>query len=97
MGPRRRYISLMRRKDPKEITVGISPLGGNGAEGTRAGFAPIRDTSVLYVPLFFDSRVGCYISEQGIDDLDDIDDSAQKRIEFQKEESFRARVGFRRA
>lgn len=76
--------------------VGTSPLGGNGAEGTANHCAAVRNTSILKVPLFYDSRVGGYISEQAIDELNDRDVSLKKQQAFNREEQFRAKAGYER-
>lgn len=87
----------MADKNLKENVVGISPLGGNAIEGTVTGFAEVRNTATEEVPLFYDSRVGSFISEQAIDELDDKDDSDAKRIAHQREDEFRAKIGFKRS
>ncbi len=80
--------------DPKQIIFGISPLGGNAVEGTAPGMAPIRDTSISGVTLYWDSRVSSYISEQAIEELDDEDISLARSAEWEVEESWRQRVGY---
>lgn len=77
--------------------VGISPLGGNSVEGTSPGMAEVRDTSVQEVPLFYDSRVGAFISEQAVQELDDREADLEKARLWQEEEEFRAKVGFRKS
>lgn len=84
-------------KRPQDTVIGTSPLGGNGAEGTVSGFAEVRDTSVQKVPLFWDARVGAYISEQAIEELDDRDNSLAKAQVFNQEEEFKAKAGYRRS
>ena len=86
---------MKNSSNPGETIFGISPLGGNSVEGTGDGMAEVRDTSVQGVPLFWDSRVGAYISEQAIDELNDRDISDRARDGFQKEEEFyqKARQG----
>lgn len=85
------------RRNPQDIVTGISPLGGNGIEGTGSGMAEIRDTSVQDVPLFWDDRAKAYISEQAIEELDDRDISLAKAKVYNEEEEFRAKAGFRRS
>jgi hypothetical protein len=82
--------------NPEENVFGISPLGGNSAEGTGSGLAEVRDTAVQGVPLVFDRRVGNFISEQAVDELDDRDISLARADEFQREESFMVKAGFGR-
>ena len=73
---------------------GISPLGGNSVEGTGDGMAEVRDTEQQGVPLIWDSRVGAYISEQAIQELDDKEISEQKARIHQDELDFRTRAGY---
>lgn len=66
---------------------GISPLGGNAVDGT----------TIEGVPLFWDSRVQAYISEQAIEELDDRDLSLSRAAEYQKEKEFMDKIGSRRS
>ena len=86
----------MGRKDPtlENNVFGISPLGGNSVEGTGDGMAAVRDTAIQGVPLFYDARVGAYISEQAIEELDDREISEQKARIHQEEEEFRQKAGY---
>ncbi len=86
----------MSKKDPtlEDKVFGTSPLGGNSVEGTGDGMAAVRDTDVQGVPLFWDSRVGAYISEQAIQELDDKDISEQKRRIHEEEIDFHQRAGY---
>lgn len=86
----------MGRKDNNlENTVfGISPLGGNSVEGTGDGMAEVRDEDIQGVPLIWDSRVGAYISEQAIQELDDKEISEQKARIHQDEMDFRTKAGY---
>lgn len=86
----------MGKKDKtlENNVFGLSPLGGNSAEGTGDGMAEIRNTEVQGVPLFFDSRVGAYISEQAIQELDDKEVSEEKARIFQEEQDFRQKAGY---
>ena len=75
---------------------GISPLGGNSIEGTGSGLAEVRDTSVQGVPLFWDPRAQAYISEQAIQELDDLDISNYARSEYEKEQAFLQKAGYQK-
>lgn len=75
---------------------GLSPLGGNSIEGTSTGAAPVRDTEVQGVPLFWDHRAQAYISEQAIDELNDRDLSEVRRSEENKEIEFLTKIGYRK-
>lgn len=75
--------------------MGISPLGGNGAEATGACNAPVRETGALSVPLVWDDRVQAFISEQAVENLDDRDDSLAKAEIFNQEQEFKSNVGFK--
>ena len=77
--------------------VGISPLGGNSVEGTSTGMAPVVDSSVQDVPLVYDYRVGCWISEQASQELDDRDYDLAAEEAYQKETEFRNKIGYRRS
>lgn len=91
-------------KDPKKTVTGIndreawgiSPFGGNSVEGTGDGMAAVRDTAVQGVPLFYDSRVDNFISEQAIEELDDREASLIQAEQFNEEEEFRTKAGYRR-
>jgi hypothetical protein len=84
-------------RDPQQTVFGISPLGGNSVEGTGAGMAEIRDTTIQGVPLFYDRRVNAYISELAISELDDRDTSLARNEEARKEEEFRTKAGIQRS
>lgn len=88
---------MSNKRNPNDVTVGISPLGGNSVEGTADGFAPVVDASVQAVPLVYDPRVGAYISEQAVDELDDRDASRETSEQHRKEDEYRAKIGFRRS
>lgn len=75
---------------------GLSPLGGNSIEGTGSGLAEVRDTSVQGVPLFWDDRAQAYISEQAIQELDDRDISEAARAEYERNQTFLTKIGYRR-
>ena len=83
-------------QDPDQNVCGISPLGGNSVEGTNSGddMAAVRDTAEQGVPLFWDSRVNAFISEQAIEELNDKDISLARAREYQKDEEFRQKAGF---
>ena len=74
---------------------GRSPLGGNAKEGTATGFAPIRNTEIMDVPLFYDKRVGDYISKLAIQELDDEEVDEIKQSNFVEREQFLKQAGFR--
>ena len=98
LGSWRRYfrISMNKPSSPEDNVFGISPLGGNSVEGTGPGMAEIRDTSVQGVPLFWDSRVNAYISEQAVDELNDRDIGECAREDHRREESFYNKIGITR-
>ncbi|MEA2036149.1 MAG: hypothetical protein U9O94_01470 [Nanoarchaeota archaeon] len=73
--------------DPEKTVWGISPLGGNAAEGSATG-------EIQGVPLFWDDRVSNYISEQAIEELDDRDLSLALAEDFNNQEKFRQRAGY---
>ena len=83
--------------DFEQNVFGTSPLGGNSVEAAGDGMAAIRDTSVQGVPLVYDHRVKTYISEQAQEELDDRDITLDMAKEFEQEESFRQRVGYRKS
>lgn len=83
----------MKKGILKDTAWGISPLGGNSVEGTGAPNAPVRDSAIQEVPLVYDSRVGSFVSEQGVDDLDDQDDSERKARRWEKDAAWRAKAG----
>lgn len=85
---------MSKKLDNQEVIVGVSPLGGNSVEGTADGMAAVRDTSIQAVPLVWDSRVKAYISEQAVDELDDIDVSEELTRRTLAEEKFRANAGY---
>lgn len=84
-------------RNPQDNVVGTSPLGGSGIEATGACNAPIRDTSVQKVPLLWDDRVGAYISEQAIEELDDREESERRAETTNREEEYRSQSGYRRS
>lgn len=84
----------MKKGILKDKVYGISPLGGNSVEGTGSPNAPIRSDAVEGVPLFYDPRVGVFISEQAISDLDDRDCSLDMAKAYRQEEQWRAKAGF---
>jgi hypothetical protein len=69
-----------------EEAFGISPLGGNS----------VVEGEVQGVPLFWDSRVQTWVSDLAVDYLDDRDLSAENAEEYNKEEEFRIKSGYRR-
>lgn len=83
-------------RDPEENVFGNSPLGGNSVEGTVTGMAEVRSTDIQGVPLVYDHRVGAFISEQAVDELNDRDISSARAEEFNREEEFRQKAGFRK-
>jgi len=79
--------------EPKVI-FGISPLGGNAVEGADATKPDEDTTTRTGVPLFYDSRVDAFISEQAIQELDDIEIGEELALRSQEEAEFRAKAGF---
>ena len=84
-----------RKRNNSDFPVsGISSLGGNAVEATGPDMAAITNESVIKVPLVYDQRVGEYISELAQMELDDEDITLRKQRDFQKEEEWRAKVGY---
>jgi len=50
---------------------GISPQGGNAKEGTADGFAAIRNTDTMDVPLVYDKTTNTWISKLAKQENDD--------------------------
>lgn len=67
---------------------GISPLGGN--------FTDPDDGSVSGVPLYYDNHTGQYQSEQAIEEQNDREESIVRKSDFEQEEEFRRKAGFRK-
>lgn len=88
---------MRRSKDSEDNVTGISPLGGNGVEGTGPGLAPIRDSSIIPVPLFWDDRTQSYISEQAIKSLNNREKGLVAKEEYNQEREFLNSVGIRKA
>ena len=76
---------------------GESPLGGNGQEGTAPGFAPVRSTAVIEVPLVYDGRVGTFISKLAVSELDDKDAALRLADKTNEDESQRQKMGMGRS
>lgn len=76
----------MKSKDPNEEfpMVGISPLGGNAADGA----------DIEAVPLVYDERVGAWISKLAQIELNDRDISECRAREYRDQEEFNARAGY---
>lgn len=72
--------------NPEENVFGLSPLGGNSTDGANTEG----------VPLFWDSRVDAFVSEQAIEELDDRDISEARRDEYNKEQTFLNKIGYRK-
>lgn len=93
----------MKKGILKDTAWGISPLGGNSVEGTVPGCAPIRDVDasgnplVEEVPLEYDHRVGNFISEQGVDDLDDKDITIARSKDWNRDAEWRAKAGIKKS
>ena len=83
------------RKNIEDNVFGISPLGGNSVEGTDDGFAAVIDDEVQAVPLTYDYRVGAYVSDLAIMELDDLDISRIKADAYREEQDFWNKVGIR--
>lgn len=83
--------------EPLKTIFGISPLGGNGVEGTDDGMAEVRDSDVQGVPLVFDGRVSDYISEQAKEELDDKEITLAKRKIEEEELDWKGKAGYRRS
>jgi len=85
-------------RNPKSDTsdfpvMGISPLGGNAVEGTANGFAPIRTTGQIDVPLV-DTEFG-FISHLSAQEQEDKRHARALAEVTRGEEAFRKRAGFR--
>ena len=88
----------MKKGILKDTAWGISPLGGNSIEGTAGpDNAPIREPEVQEVPLVYDPRVGNFISEQGVDDLDDKDMTLRRAKRWEKDAAWRAKAGIQKS
>ena len=87
----------MRDQTFEDKVVGVGPQGGNSIDGDSDGYNAITNASIQAVPLFWDGRVGAYISELAMQELDDIDASLILHDEFQEAEEFRARIGYRQS
>jgi len=87
----------MKKGILKETAWGISPLGGNSIEGTTPHSAEVRSSAVQEVPLIFDPRVGSFVSEQAIDDLDDRDISIVRAKRWERDASWRAKAGIKKS
>lgn len=87
----------MKKGILKDTAWGISPLGGNSIEGTGPSNAPIRDTTVQEVPLVYDPRVGNFVSEQGVDDLDDKDITIMRAKKWDRDAQWRAMAGIKKS
>jgi hypothetical protein len=73
---------------------GLSPLGGNAKEGTANGFAPVRNTETMGVPLVYDSRVDACISKIDQQRLDDKEHALRLAEKMNDDEKFRRMAGF---
>lgn len=73
-------------KSPEDNVFGISPLGGNSTDGGET----------QGVPLFWDNRVNAFISEQAVQELDDRDISLARKAEYEKEQEFLQKIGYRK-
>jgi len=73
-------------RSPEDNVFGLSPLGGNSTDGGET----------QGVPLFWDTRVNAYISEQAIEELDDRDISLAARAKYEKEQTFLTKIGYRK-
>lgn len=76
---------------------GLSPLGGNAREGTATGFAPIRNTELMGVPLEIDPISGEYVSKLAIIEQEDKRHALALAQKTQEDEAFRQQAGFRRS
>ena len=88
---------MNKKSNPSFPVSGISPLGGNGYESTNDGMAPVRDTTVQEVPLFWDDRVGAYISKQSQEELDDRDVDLAKEDVYREDAEYRQKIGITRS
>ena len=77
-------MSRDNHKGFPETVYGLSPLGGNAIEGSE----------VKGVPLVYDARVGAYISEQAVEELNDHDAGDELRLHDEDEQAFRKNAGF---
>ena len=69
--------------NPGFPVFGISPLGGNGVDGT--------DTEA--VPLVYDARVDAFISKLAKMELDDQDIDLVKNEDYRQEQEYRRMIG----
>ena len=76
---------------------GLSPLGGNAQEGTATGFAAVRNTEVMGVPLEYDPVSGEYVSKLALIEQEDKRHAEALAQKTREDESFRQRAGFKRS
>lgn len=87
----------IKRKDVDFPAWGLSPLGGNAQEGTASGFAEIRSTEIMGVPLEYDPVSGEYVSKLALIEQADREDALLLAEKFNEDEAFRQKAGFRRS
>lgn len=76
---------------------GLSPLGGNAREGTATGFAAVRNTGLIDVPLEKDPISGEYVSKLAIIEQEDKLHALALAQKTQEDEAFRQQAGFKRS
>ena len=74
---------------------GLSPLGGNAREVTSDGFAAVRTTGQIGVPLVYDRRVKTYISKLAVRELDDREHALRLAKRIERDEALRSKMGFK--
>lgn len=83
-------------RNPEDVIIGISPLGGNAVEGTSDADADVRDTSIREVPLVFDPFTGTYVAEHRAVDMENDEVSLEEARNHQDELEFLAKAGFQK-
>ena len=73
---------------------GISPQGGNAKEGTADGYAEIRNTDMMDVPLVYDEITNTWISKLARQENEDRREHIQKDRDFRDREALLNRAGF---
>lgn len=72
---------------------GDSSLGYNGREATADGFAPVRNTEIIEVELFYDQRFDNEISKHAMVDEDNREDALRLADKTHEDEAFRRSIG----
>lgn len=76
---------------------GVSPKGGNAREVTSSGFAPVRNTEILGVPLYEDPESGAFVSKLAIQEQEDRQAAINLAEKWNDDQEFRNQAGFQRS